>query len=633
MPRLFLLILQLALLTPTLFAQTALPQQFDDYEQVLNTDSLERIVRTYTGNPERYMHGLISLELSRIGYSEKRGQDIENIKTLADQTKSDLGILMYKYLKNSLLLKVQLSAAAIAYLELKESFEARKDTLGVMACYNYLISCNINLVFESRGDRSLTTTYYAKITELGKESTKIRSKLMMYLSHLDDTKTSLEHGVAAFNNAINLMNQNPQYEYHRRYFYVYLGCFYIRYKLYKESLAAFLVANNQYTQYCTNRSRFINIDNVGSGYRLTGNFDAAKKYYKMAIAISKNNTTIEEESIRETYKCLAEIELKEKNYPEAWHYRNMADSLNQVMQEKIKSRDLVDIQIKYATDKKELDNQKLQIEKKAAAQRNLFLSIALVLSLLMAAVISYFFQKTRNQNAELKRLNELTERQNQVLVFSKTRMQYFNQSLSHDVLGYINNIINFLGIAAVQNTQEAVDRTLQRITRNANHLKNMSHNLIRYSRLEQAVELKKIDLNAVLKETLEDLPTENIGFDSQKLPFVFANYEFVKQVFSNLISNAIKYKQPNEPLKIQISTQAAADNGFIEVIVSDNGIGIDANKLTSIFKGFEKEDSHTEGSGLGLFICQQIVNSMGGTIWATSEKGKSANFHFTLPQG
>jgi light-regulated signal transduction histidine kinase (bacteriophytochrome) len=105
----------------------------------------------------------------------------------------------------------------------------------------------------------------------------------------------------------------------------------------------------------------------------------------------------------------------------------------------------------------------------------------------------------------------------------------------------------------------------------------------------------------------------------------------LRQVFQNLISNALKYRN-SEPPQIRIHVQ---EKGLFWCFsVQDNGIGIDPRYKEKIFGLFKRLHHHQSysGTGIGLAICQRVVERYGGRIWVESELGKGATFHFTVPR-
>jgi signal transduction histidine kinase len=103
----------------------------------------------------------------------------------------------------------------------------------------------------------------------------------------------------------------------------------------------------------------------------------------------------------------------------------------------------------------------------------------------------------------------------------------------------------------------------------------------------------------------------------------------LRQVFQNLIGNAIKFSEA-EP---HVAVQAESSNGIVRFAVADNGIGMDAKDAREIFQPFHRlhGGSHYPGTGIGLAVCERIVEHHGGRIWAESEPGRGSTFKFELP--
>ena len=135
----------------------------------------------------------------------------------------------------------------------------------------------------------------------------------------------------------------------------------------------------------------------------------------------------------------------------------------------------------------------------------------------------------------------------------------------------------------------------------------------------------------------ESLPMVQVFLDAD-LPLIQADGEWVVEVLSKLLDNACKFTSPQGTITINttiVSGQRKASN-VLEVIVADTGRGIDPDRLETVFDRFYQEEGALRrtagGTGLGLAICRQIMNRMGGQIWATSAgRDQGSEFHFTLP--
>jgi two-component system, chemotaxis family, sensor kinase Cph1 len=119
---------------------------------------------------------------------------------------------------------------------------------------------------------------------------------------------------------------------------------------------------------------------------------------------------------------------------------------------------------------------------------------------------------------------------------------------------------------------------------------------------------------------------------SEQLPRVRADALQLQQVFQNLLSNAIKYRRHSGPAHVHVGGRT--DHSAHVITVRDNGIGLDMQYADIIFRPFKRlHGPDVPGSGVGLAICKNIIESLGGSIWVESEgHGKGVAFHFSIPK-
>lgn len=160
--------------------------------------------------------------------------------------------------------------------------------------------------------------------------------------------------------------------------------------------------------------------------------------------------------------------------------------------------------------------------------------------------------------------------------------------------------------------------------------------LLSYSRVgtEEEEREESIDLNLVLEDVIQniEIAIEESGavIAREDLPAVRGHAPHFVQLFQNLIGNAIKY-QGDLPPRIQIS--AGEIDGAWRFRVADNGMGIAPEYHRQIFGIFKRLHGHEiQGTGIGLAICQRVVERYGGRIWVESELERGTTFYFTLPK-
>jgi light-regulated signal transduction histidine kinase (bacteriophytochrome) len=147
--------------------------------------------------------------------------------------------------------------------------------------------------------------------------------------------------------------------------------------------------------------------------------------------------------------------------------------------------------------------------------------------------------------------------------------------------------------------------------------------------------MKPTKLDEVLREVTTNLEKVLEKNDAKvtwdPLPTVRANFQFMVQVFQNLIGNAIKYRKKDESPNIHITCQQR--DGEWVIAVCDNGIGIEKQYQERVFGIYQRLHTNKEipGTGIGLAICRKIIERHGGRIWLESTPGKGSNFFLTLP--
>ncbi len=145
---------------------------------------------------------------------------------------------------------------------------------------------------------------------------------------------------------------------------------------------------------------------------------------------------------------------------------------------------------------------------------------------------------------------------------------------------------------------------------------------------------KLTDLNEVLEDVLSLLSDSLLASGAEvvvnRLTTVMADRVLLSQVFQNLLSNCVKYRRPEEPLRVEVAAERRGDEWIIAV--RDNGTGIDSNDSERIFDPLVRlHGAGIPGSGIGLSVCRRIVERHGGRIWVESQTGLGSTFFFSLP--
>ncbi|HTL70787.1 MAG TPA: ATP-binding protein [Candidatus Eisenbacteria bacterium] len=242
---------------------------------------------------------------------------------------------------------------------------------------------------------------------------------------------------------------------------------------------------------------------------------------------------------------------------------------------------------------------------------------------------------------EAKRAEEsLREAANQ-LARSNRDLEQFAYVASHDLQEPLRKILSFSDRLKDPGLKEIGDRErdyFERMQGAAMRMRTLIDDLLNFSRVTvRESHFEEVDLGQVISEVLYDLEVRikqtGAVVEVDPLPPIVANPSQMRQLFQNLISNAVKFAKKDEAPRIRVSWRRAVEGGFFEIVVEDNGIGFEEKYLDRIFKPFQRLHARTEfeGTGIGLAICQKILQRHGGHITARSAPGRGSSFVIGLP--
>ena len=248
--------------------------------------------------------------------------------------------------------------------------------------------------------------------------------------------------------------------------------------------------------------------------------------------------------------------------------------------------------------------------------------------------------RVKERTAELRQKNEVLEEYATNLTRLNNELQEFAFIASHDLQEPLRKIQIFGNMLLERFAMPLGDQGqdyLVRITGAAERMSQLLNSLLEYSRVTTHTSpFERIELGKVLDDVIFDIELAikksgaTIEFDP--LPAIKADAEQMRQLFQNLIGNAIKYRKDSEVPHIKIT--ANVKKGTCEIRVQDNGIGFDEEFIERIFKPFQRlhgRTSNYKGTGMGLAICRKVVERHGGSITAESTPGQGSTFVVELP--
>jgi light-regulated signal transduction histidine kinase (bacteriophytochrome) len=255
---------------------------------------------------------------------------------------------------------------------------------------------------------------------------------------------------------------------------------------------------------------------------------------------------------------------------------------------------------------------------------------------LLNARLHAILERKRLRNLERRRTLEL-ELADAELRRSNEELRRFASVVSHDLqepLRMVTSYMQLLKRDLGSNLTEAQAEYLNFAIDGGRRMSELIQDLLSYSRVSAVAPHRElVDFNEVVKDVQVHLRAaiEESGATVivSELPEMTADASQVRQLFQNLVSNAIKYRSDKPPL-IRISAQHRDGEWLFSV--ADNGLGIDPENQQRIFEMFSRvQDRSVPGTGIGLAICQRVVERMGGRIWVESTPCQGSTFYFTIP--
>ena len=254
----------------------------------------------------------------------------------------------------------------------------------------------------------------------------------------------------------------------------------------------------------------------------------------------------------------------------------------------------------------------------------------------LASAVDERTQELQQANHGLHRITEELQRSNREL-------QDFAYVASHDLQEPLRKIRAFSGLLSSDYGERLDDEGrhyLERVDDAATRMSRLISDLLTFSRVSSKARAPEpVDLNTVMEAVLDDLGVARQEARAEvqvvgTLPTVSADPGQMHQLLQNLVGNAVKFRKPDEPARVQIWAEAPeGDASRTRLFVRDEGIGFDEKYADRIFTPFERLHAKQKyaGTGIGLAVCRRIVERHGGTIRATSATGEGTTFTFVLP--
>lgn len=376
--------------------------------------------------------------------------------------------------------------------------------------------------------------------------------------------------------------------------------------------------------------------NIANLYYLQDKNNQAIPYFEKAYQLAKKSKSFEKKL--NASQNMSVVEENKGNLKKALVYRKELEHWKDSLNNQNKIWEVADFEKKYAVAQKQKQIKVLEVENKLKnAQRNgLFYSAILLLVLLTAGIFIYA-QKLKNAKIILFQKNKLDE-------LNATKDQLFS-IVSHDLRSSVNALKSSNAKLTTTLESKNYEELNQLIIQNsgiANGTYSLLDNLLHWAMLQTKqlyFSKESVHLHSIVQQIEYNykplLLDKSIAFENSvaKNCFIFVDLDSLKIILRNLLDNAIKFS--NENGKISFAT-AATKNGFWELIIKDNGIGMTQNTINELLNDSEllskKNNSEIIGTGLGMQLCKQMIQKNNGILAIESEVNKGTTITLSFPK-
>jgi signal transduction histidine kinase len=389
-------------------------------------------------------------------------------------------------------------------------------------------------------------------------------------------------------------------------------------------------------------------NNIGALYYQQKSLERAVANLDLALASAQ--AAQDQDQMKKSYDLLSLCFKEAGDFQKALRYRDLFVEMSDFIQRDMNQQKLVDAEMNYQLDKKEIQIDRLESiraarERELEAERKIktVLYALVAFAAIILFLILYLYLLKRRTNKILQVAHDTVRDQNiQLTDLNATKDKFFS-IISHDLKGPLNSLTSFSGLLINHTdslSKEEIKMLAKDLDKSLKNLFALLENLLEWSRSQTGnIEFKPeaFDLSALLQQNKELLTAQAqnkkiaINNNTSENIVVNAHRHSVNTVVRNLVSNAIKFTP--EGGSITISTKLENDN--LIVSIADTGVGMSKEVIEKLFridtKHTTKGTSDEKGTGLGLILCKEFIEKNGGKIWVSSDVGKGSVFSFQLP--
>jgi two-component system, sensor histidine kinase and response regulator len=391
---------------------------------------------------------------------------------------------------------------------------------------------------------------------------------------------------------------------------------------------------------------FYALDALAEVYVNTSRADVAVTMLRPAI--EEANTAKSADVLTNLYVTLIEADSTAGNYLDALKNYNIFFSLNDSLKDFDRDKQLAEMETKYSVAEKNRENQFLMAEKQQQDTKienqqisGLALTLMSIFSLALFVAVYYAYRNKSKLNVELHSLNIQLNRQREELVQKDRMKDKLFSVIAHDLRGPFHSLKTLLDNELYEHlSPEEWMRLMPALKNQVDSTSELFDNMLLWSRSQ----MKGLRVNLstfCLYDLIDQLNQQSFAKKIYEKNVIFRNkvdvnlminsdYELVGIVLRNLLSNAIKFT----PAGRSVTIQALQENNIATIHVIDEGIGISGTQVADLFNSrfFSSPGTNQEkGSGVGLYLCKEFIELLGGTISIESELGVGTTFTCVIP--
>lgn len=381
----------------------------------------------------------------------------------------------------------------------------------------------------------------------------------------------------------------------------------------------------------------------GRTFIMSNRINEAKRFLNLSLSIAndENNMGLKTEAFEE----LSKLYEKQGNYREALEFYKKFKNIGDSLYSEKKSEQFAQLQVKYETQQKDVEIALLnerEEQRQSQLKNEEFLRNVLVVILAFTAVLLVTLYRS---GARRKKINELLvvhqkeiEAQSKELESLLQMKDKFFSIVSHDLRSPINALVGILDMAEGGHlTQEELQQVTKSLRIRLKNTRKLLDNLLDWAMVQMnEIEIKQepLELKLIVEENLtffREVNDKNISFFNKiNKEIVVADRNMLDLIIRNLVSNSIKFTEEKGYVEVYAETEG---ENYV-VCIGDNGVGMSQDQVEKVFDNAliytTPGTSNEKGTGLGLKLCKEFVDRMGGKIWVESEKGKGSVFKFTV---